>query len=610
MKILYLDGYKVPNSEHSDIEGSITIRRVASDGAVAVSYASDISFYGHAADIIQNKLISNGYDPDSFIDVKIYEDCCGNLLVFQGKITQATIEFCENIGFEADCSIKASILENSIEADAIRCLKSKLVNNNTPDATPAMPNGLPNDNSFWRRKHPIIPYCDVPEPPALRELMLIFTAIFNIIIILNIIVLSPILAIMTAIVAIANAFGANIDTNPFQTGTQSDFFTPLIDFMGAMNQMVIGCVNAHIAPYVRDYVQNGCDQCGLTFQSSILTDPSSVYFNTADLSAPVWEGLFYFVYQNGFANISADVAYKVGAYRTYRDNSNTSNVARYLDDLAKVFNAKWWVQGTTVRFEVANDSPVVWKDLTTDLSGNTSVCYQFTDEVPPAYGRFEYRQDFIDIASNYAYDRYNEIVDFNPTNSPSRSGEGDYTNRFGMAIFRSDGLSDDLLDKYAGFFDPLSSNIISRSNNWLRMSNGRCSQSKLIVLDGNLAESKAINIQLTASSSALAKALGWDAEYLYNYPMYFRDPSEITQAATGNAVILPYLLNLWVDKLDPLNSQRINMRATVEFPYTCEDLVNLNPNATLTIPFNGSPVTMYIENITINESTITVTGIV
>jgi hypothetical protein len=220
------------------------------------SFTSELEFYDDGYDILKLWLLNDANALINEVKVKIYDTCC-NTLVIDGVIRATTIDWCEPI-----CSIKANIIEGK---EAVDCLKSTLIwDDSTEDES-----GL----TFLEREQKRLRYCVDLSPTGLLIILLVFYVIFSLI--LNVLGL-----ILTFFAGLAFLFSFGF----------LDFQDTLDQFTGWIDELqerMIICNWYHPTALVRDYVKNVCQKCGLTFQSSILNNNGSAYYNTLLFAAQV-----------------------------------------------------------------------------------------------------------------------------------------------------------------------------------------------------------------------------------------------------------------------------------------------------------------------------------
>jgi hypothetical protein len=187
---------------------------------------------------------------------------------------------------------------------------------------------------------------------------------------------------------------------------------------------------------VRDYIDNVCKKCGISFQSSILNDSNSDYYNTLYFSAPVKKG----------------VAFDDTTTFWIDENRPLLTGSGLLDEQKTLYNGNWRIIGNVLTFERKDFFKTVnpWLN-TADLGGKLiSLCYNWTATQRPAFGDFKYQLDAIDWVGNEAKARWNDIVEWNDPFSPLQKGKKQVLLPYSPARFRDDGLDEDILAIYDG----------------------------------------------------------------------------------------------------------------------------------------------------------------
>lgn len=413
---------------------SVTLRQADEDGRLAKSFSSELTFYDDGYTLLKTELID---DPNGFskeVSVKIYDECCREA-VFEGVIKGDGIDWCE-----PGCFITANIVEDD---DAINCVRSTLI--------------WDDHNGFLSRSFPPIRYCIEIRPEFIQYVLI--GLLFN----LNLVFFSVILALIPAIFVIfgliyliCNVISAvcsfvirfrilrfTIQIGPIcnAPNCNSGFTNPInvinnvIDVFRDLNTAIIPCGRFHPSPYLRDYVENACSKCGLTFQSSILNNPSSPYYNAVGVWAQI---------KKGRKKDSTD-------YSVQNDNNPVETLETFLNTYLKpLFNADYKISNNVLVFERKDFflNTQTWVDTELLLANgdliNSEICYNWTDKERYAFGRFEYTLDGQDYIGNEAKNRYNDIVEWNVPYSSGQSGFLQRTIPSSPARHRQDGIDTDI----------------------------------------------------------------------------------------------------------------------------------------------------------------------
>lgn len=474
--VIELNGVNVTNTSRIDgiDELKITLRRKGEDKRAVRSYSSELTFYDDAFDLIRTTLID---DPNGFvnqIEVKIYDDCC-KTQVFKGWIRGDAVDWCE-----PGCSVTCNVIEDD---ETINCLKDTLI--------------WDNHNGFLGRNHPAMRYCLELRPNFIQYIVIalsfcLITILYAILIplIAVIFVLFGIIWVICQIIAgICALFGCDPPdcndgfTNPINV------INDLLDVFDFITDTIVGCGRYHPSPLLREYIKNVCDKCGITFQSSILNDPTSPYYNTVLFSAEVEKG-----------RRTDDTNY------TLIDANKPLHTLEGLlsDYLNPEFNADWRLANGVLTFERKDFFSGLQNWVSTFSLLNQGrliddeICYSWQDKQRPSYLRAEYQPDAQEYIGNEAKPRTDDIVEWNNPYNPMQSGELSKQFPFGAARFRDDGIEKDVYTFFAEFLggavDFLFMGAFSESREYLLMNQHTAFNMKLLIWDGNsISEGKVQN---------------------------------------------------------------------------------------------------------------------
>lgn len=562
MLYLTLDDIPFPQGEYSDLNKvNFTIRQKTRKEAFeadttsggfgnrfATSFSTDITFYGRAYEYVFNKLVAPDNNADGIPDpgtglknklrVKIYEDCCPDenedkpFLVFEGYMDVSSLKWCTDI-----CEITGSITADDIDKKE-RCLKNKRIYDyDTPF----------NGGKFHNHKHPFIWYCQEVRPAFLLDVLyaifvLLIPIFYSIGLLIKIVAL-----IIAVIVILINAvrllleivtFGA-VDIGEVDFSEASALLNLPTSLLKDLGEFIHGCKKGHPSPYVRDYLTHVCNACGLTFKSSIFTDPNSPYYNTVYLYAPVSDGS--------------------EGYTTWiDDNKPLLTGEALLEELSLAFNGDYGIinDGTTLVFErwdyFMTSPPEQFLDARLGPQKNNdiiSVCFSFPSKQLPAFGNIKYTLDGVDWAGNEAKKEYSDIVDWNlPLEKyPHYKGEALYNIPYSPSRFRFDGIRRDphtFWERYGRLFivpyyafyplmlfvfggDPM--DLItpdSRFDEALLLPVGVTTQPKLLILRDTSFDNARVQRESTNDPDV----------YRYNTPMWVSAPLEESELRGINTV--------------------------------------------------------------------------
>lgn len=477
---IVLDGVFINGNVTGLDNVTITLREKDDDKKVSKSFSSELEFYDDGYNLLKTKLID---DPEGFgksVDVELYDDCCSNDLIFKGEITGDSIDWCEN-----DCFITANVIQKDQETEAAKCIRSTII--------------YDNHAGFLNKQHPNMEYCIELRPAFIQDLLLIFALLFCLLLIL----LVPLVAVISILVAFVGLLCEAYNLIPFVDDLNCPPINPaalLLDYIywvGEIKDNLIGCGRKHPAPLVRDYLNNVCAKCGLTFKSSILNDAASDYYDLVMLSASI---------AKGEENPSGLI----------EDNLPVMTGKILLEKLAATFNGDWRVTGGALVFERRDTfiGNTLWID--TFAIGDRLIedaCFSWISEDRPAFGIFKYTQDATDWVGNEARRRYDDIVEWNDPVSDVQEGSKEVLIPFSRARHRDDDIDRDVLTSWGeiGIFNTIFGGELLNSRRVLLLPQHTSTTEKLLIWDGNM---------LNGRVKRGYTGTGYDPDVSFNYPMW------------------------------------------------------------------------------------------
>lgn len=616
--------FKPPKEDYSPLDKSaITIRRDDEDGNLAYSFSGEIVFQRSAYQYLYQKLIIGedgifGQASCAQVNVKVYDDCCkitdvdGQIVdkeVFNGKIMGDAIEFCDG-----NCEITTNIMASDDYTEIVTCLKSTYVYQN--DFV------YEDGKRFQQREHPFIRYCIAMQPTFIHDLFFILG--------IGVVAgLVPVLAIVGTIVTTINVVIAGINVIPGVNipyiGGDISFFDDVFTILDFVNKYIMGCGNGHPAPFVRDYVRNVCEICGLQFKSSILNNPDSAYYNVMRLDAPV---------SKGTENYTSFIW----------DNKPLLTGHDFMAWLCLVFDGKFKIVDRDLIFEHRSyfKNTEVWLDLSAGVidEGNIiKVCYKYPNKPKPAFGQFQITQDGMDWVGNEAKVFYEDIVAWGEPieKYPCFEGIDKRILPFGPARFRFDGISRDVPSFWSNFVLAMGGPFLiplynllkdEKYKNALYLPQEKCFEPKLLIWDGfsELREAKVLRFPVefaswlenplfvSPSGGVYLHPIGTD-DLLYNHPMWVNAGigSQSRDVNTNETPIRkPYFpVNLYTKFWYWEDSRR---QATAGFQYTaeiirtgCDELDGLSFEKVVLLPHGQ---TGSIQEVTISADKLTIVGMI
>lgn len=388
---------------------SITIKGTPLNGSAAYNF---IKFW----------LIDDAMAPGNSIAVKLTNIECG-LVITSLNINVNQIHF-DNVSCRIDCDIKEI-------NPAVSCFERTLIDDN-------------HQGWFWEfttKNHPRFKYCNKVSPFLIILLLSIFNSIMWPMIVLE-------LFINQLINTINNLLGTNIGP-----------FTPLSNVIGEVFEKLFGCKYEHPAPLIRDYFQNVCDKCGLTYNSTedLFNSPTLSYaLNDGEdpvygTNNPYYNTVMFYPHANR-------KGMKTGQNDKRWQQQYTPGFTGYSlsEELKRVMNAEWRIyQNEFCLYKKGfgnyiNAYATVF-DFTSspdkDLLLNQTFEFEW-DEVPRyAYMKAAWAEaDAYDTNQANTNERWNSYVDFNRNKNPNFKGEKQNQSQYFAATqFRFDNTERDYL---------------------------------------------------------------------------------------------------------------------------------------------------------------------
>lgn len=472
-----------------------TIRREDATGGAAFSFTGELTFYGAAYDIIRDEILLAPAPHLVKVPITVYADECPEQ-PFIGFVEGSNVEWCEVNTEGLSCSAKAQIIDGSAVSEKLACVKNTII----WARKPKFGSSTISAGEDTHRTSRYLTYCVEVRPRALAEFIMLFYLIQRTIFAPMVFVVALIVVVINAIITAVNTIPLlpNIPLIDFDGNDDTGTFAEFANLLNLANDLVTGCGAKHKAPFLHSYIQNVCDICGLTLQSSILS-PGGAYHNLMRLDVPQ------------YASIPGATDSKIES--VFKDNAPNLNGGQLLDELRQNVNWEWWIDGNTMRVEPEGEiQGFVWVEEG-DGTVIKSFCLSTTEETIKAYGVYEYSQDAADNASNEVRNDWGAVVDWNSPPNTSQRGALPRTLPYSAALFRKDNQGDSTLpiDK------PLYNNSFAFPNlanykNVLILSKAVSSLPKLLMWDGT-------SPVKDARVARWAIAGKWD----YNVPMWLRE---------------------------------------------------------------------------------------
>lgn len=559
---IYFDGIPQDLNNFNGTESaSFVFRRKDESGDSAFSFAPELTIVGDTYNYVKQQIINAPNPNIAAIDVLIYDTCCLNpdgsdRLLFTGKIEGGSVRWCTF----PTCEAQITVVDNSQDALAIRCLKNNFpwdtLRANTVNNQPTL--GI--DEFRWA---PNLHYCNDLKPSATQEaIMIIGIFIF--------LVAAPVLLFFQI---------AYIGTN--------------VNIFENLSNFIVGCGRRHIAPYLDSQFRNLCKRCGLGYQSSLF-DVGGYYHNTVRLDIG---------FVPGPVNSGQEDARDA---RANFDNRPNLNGVQFLDEL-KQWNIDWRVVNGVLQIERKDYFAGVEWFNTDDLETNQllSICYESLGERPAAYAEYEYAKDGVDNSGDEVARRWNDrVIDWNAAGNPQQVGLFSKTFTFSATQFRNDFHAPDVnpVDKpfYVTFY-PFVQNL--ENSGAMFLEKGVSAFPKLIDVRTVIGQSigggdfirgvgipNAVNMQ--------------DGKIAYNYKWYVRANPFV--AGNGQQYDTAYQRLLYID--DPRLTSVKTRKVTISLTAICDLLTTLDIDKYVTTPEGQVQITEITYDT--NNNSLTINGLI
>lgn len=411
--LIFFDGIPQDLDNFNGTESaSFVFRRKDEQGDSAFSFAPELTVVGDTYEYVRQQIINAPNPNIAAIQVMIYDTCCLNpdgsdRLLFTGKIEGGSVRWCTF----PTCEAQVTVVDNSVDALAIRCLKEHFPwskNHETLNIT---------TNAFDEFRYaPWMYYCNDLKPSGTQEAIMIL-GIF-------LFIISAPLLLIFQLLNIANGYNENIFEN--------------------LSNFIVGCGRRHLAPFLDSQFKNLCKICSLGYQSSLF-DVGGYYHNTVRMDI------------NYVPGPRADPWESFGL-AAYFDNKPNLNGIQFLDAL-KEFNIEWRVVNGVLQIERKDYFAGVEWFNTDNLQPNQllSICYESLAERPASYAEYEYAKDGVDNSGDEVRGKWvDRVIDWNPIGNPQQTGLFTKNLQYGAAQFRFDANRPDVnpVDKpfYVAFY--------------------------------------------------------------------------------------------------------------------------------------------------------------
>jgi len=364
-------------TDYSDYVDLTTFKRTKSlngDNDPQKTISSEIEVFDDLYADIKTNLIDSSNRYSNFYVIKITDTECGNE-EYLFKIEDKSFKWCDN----GECRMNLTLVEYSPLLDCIK--RTTIAYNGAGEFQDYPTSGTP---------HPRFRYCDVVKPTFLYGMIVTFVnAVSLFIASLNLVIAS----ITGIIVWVVNILGGS-------------WSVPSIGFGFAED--MLGCSRGHPAPFVRTYIDNVCNECGLSVTNTTIpifyddAGGTNNYYNTCLLTAYTTKGV------------------DMDGGKDYIANNQPSWTLDKLLSILKVpFNSRWYIYDDVLYFERKDliGELIYGAGNAIDLSaGDASyllgdVCYTYNGQGKPKKIFLKYGTDASDNIGNELLSRFNGIYE-------------------------------------------------------------------------------------------------------------------------------------------------------------------------------------------------------
>jgi len=520
--LIFFDGIPQDLDNFNGTESaSFVFRRKDELGDSAFSFAPELTVVGSTYDYVKQQIINAPNPNIAGIEVLVYDTCClnadgSNRLLFTGKIEGGSVRWCTF----PTCEAQVTIVDNSQDALAIRCLKEHFPwsERNTTEPNPFYTLG---PDTF--RFAPFMYYCNDPKPAAMQEAIMILG-------IFVFIVGTPIFALLQ----LGNIIAGN-GQNIFED----------------LTNLIVGCGRRHITPYLDSSFKNLCQLCRIGYQSSLF-DVGGYYHNTVRLDAAYVPGIRAYPWES----------YTQG----WRDNWPNLNGIQFLDEL-KQLNIDWRVVNGILTIERKDYfAGSQWFDIANLQPDQLlSVCYESLAERPASYAEYEYSLDGVDNSGDEVRRKWvDRVIDWNGSNNPQQLGLFSKKLLYGAAQFRDDWAAPDVnpIDKtfYTTFY-PLAQDA---ENRWaMYITKGVLTYPKLINLQSVIGQNLT-NANFNRGYGVPDLISMSNGKFLFNYRWHIKENPIV--AANGQSYDTAYQKLFFIDdpRLTSVKTRKVTISVTAD----------------------------------------------
>lgn len=285
---------------------------------------------------------------------------------------------------------------------------------------------------------------------------------------------------------------------------------------GKLDSWLTGLGRWACAPLIREIITHHCDQVGIRFQSSFLTDPSSDYYNLAmfDLNRGG---------KGDFNDTSRGKRMGI-----MLENSYLMTVIDLIKRMSDLFEAEYRIIDGILYIE----TPEFFDRLRTIKVGDSNICtvYSYDSRDMYAYGEFSFADDSTDNEGAKTSYLYYQKMEWNNPPSKAQKGKLIRTHLFGPSRYMFDQFSyhkdgffdwERLVDEFRDGPDSLISGFFANQGvireRDMCISVDKLTYPKLVVLEPNFDRNDAFVIRREYGR------IKGKPYYMYNYPLFYKE---------------------------------------------------------------------------------------
>jgi hypothetical protein len=285
---------------------------------------------------------------------------------------------------------------------------------------------------------------------------------------------------------------------------------------GKLDTWLTGLGRWACAPLIREIITHHCDQVGIRFQSSLINDPSSDYYDMA----------MFDISRGGKGDFNDTSRGK--RMGIMLENSYLMTVMDLIRRMSDLFEAEYRLIDGVLYIE----TPDFFDRLRTIKVHDTDHCtkYSYDSREMYAYGEFSFAEDGVDREGTKTSYLYAQKLEWNNPPSKAQKGKLTRTHLFGVSRYMFDQFSyhkdgffdwERLVDEFRDGPDSLISGFFANQGvireRDMCISVDQLTYPKLVVFEKNFDRNDAFVIR-----QELGRIKG-KPFYMYNYPLYYKE---------------------------------------------------------------------------------------